>query len=90
MLNNIWKTQTVRKVAIGREMPTKRYTLRLYRDNPSDHEVIAKMEELFSGKRFRNRNELFRRGIELAYAEYRGGEYQEQPPAQTGSAIWMP
>ncbi len=62
----------------------QRYTLRLYRDNPSDLEVIEKMEELLSGKRFRNRNELFRRGIELAYAEYRGGEYQEQALGANG------
>lgn len=51
----------------------KRFTFRLYEDNPADMELDRKMEKLVEDGKFRNKNEVLREGIALVYeASYSG------------------
>ena len=45
----------------------KRFTFRLYEDNPEDRELLKKMDRLLADGRFRSKNEVLRKGIALAY-----------------------
>lgn len=45
----------------------RRFTFRLYEDNPEDRELLQKMCKLLADGRFRNKNEVLRKGIALAY-----------------------
>lgn len=45
----------------------RRFTFRLYEDNPEDRELIKKMDRLLANGRFRSKNEILRKGIALAY-----------------------
>ena len=45
----------------------RRFTFRLYEDNPEDRELLRKMCKLLADGRFRNKNEVLRKGIALAY-----------------------
>lgn len=45
----------------------KRFTFRLYEDNPEDRELLKKMGRLLADGRFRSKNEVLRKGIALAY-----------------------
>ncbi len=45
----------------------RRFTFRLYEDNPEDRELMRKMCKLLADGRFRNKNEVLRKGIALAY-----------------------
>lgn len=45
----------------------KRFTFRLYEDNPADMELDGMMEKLLADGKFRNKNEVLRKGIALAY-----------------------
>lgn len=45
----------------------RRFTFRLYEDNPEDRELFRKMCRLLEDGRFRSKNEVLRKGIALAY-----------------------
>ena len=45
----------------------RRFTFRLYEDNPVDMELLEKLNGLLADGRFRNKNEVLRKGIALAY-----------------------
>ncbi len=45
----------------------RRFTFRLYEDNPEDRELLRKMCRLLADGRFRSKNEVLRKGIALAY-----------------------
>ncbi len=45
----------------------RRFTFRLYGDNPEDRELLRKMGRLLEDGRFRSKNEVLRKGIALAY-----------------------
>lgn len=45
----------------------RRFTFRLYEDNPVDMELLGKLERLLEDGRFRSKNEVLRKGIALAY-----------------------
>lgn len=45
----------------------RRFTFRLYEDNPTDMELLGKLDRLLAEGRFRNKNEVLRKGIALVY-----------------------
>lgn len=45
----------------------RRFTFRLYEDNPVDMELLGKLDRLLADGRFRSKNEILRKGIALAY-----------------------
>lgn len=45
----------------------RRFTFRLYEDNPEDRELFRKMCRLLADGRFRSKNEVLRKGIALVY-----------------------
>lgn len=45
----------------------RRFTFRLYEDNPEDRELLRKMCRLLADGKFRSKNEVLRKGIALAY-----------------------
>lgn len=45
----------------------RRFTFRLYEDNPEDRELSRKMCRLLADGRFRSKNEVLRKGIALVY-----------------------
>lgn len=45
----------------------RRFTFRLYEDNPEDRELFRKMCRLLTDGRFRSKNEVLRKGIALVY-----------------------
>ncbi len=45
----------------------RRFTFRLYEDNPVDMELLGKLDRLLADGRFRSKNEVLRKGIALAY-----------------------
>lgn len=45
----------------------RRFTFRLYEDNPEDRELLRKMVRLLEDGSFRSKNEILRKGIALAY-----------------------
>lgn len=45
----------------------RRFTFRLYEDNPADKELLEKLDRLLADGRFRSKNEVLRKGIALAY-----------------------
>lgn len=45
----------------------RRFTFRLYENNPEDRELLRKICKLVADGRFRNKNEVLRKGIALAY-----------------------
>ena len=45
----------------------RRFTFRLYGDNPEDRELLAKLDRLLADGKFRSKNEVLRKGIALAY-----------------------
>lgn len=45
----------------------RRFTFRLYEDNPEDMELLEKLDKLLTAGRFRSKNEVLRKGIALVY-----------------------
>lgn len=45
----------------------RRFTFRLYGDNPADMELLGKLDKLLADGRFRSKNEVLRKGVALAY-----------------------
>ena len=45
----------------------RRFTFRLYEDNPENRELLRKMGRLLEDGSFRSKNEILRKGIALAY-----------------------
>lgn len=45
----------------------RRFTFRLYEDNPEDRELLRKMGTLLTDGKYRSKNEVLRRGIALVY-----------------------
>ena len=45
----------------------RRFTFRLYEDNPIDMELLRKLDRLLADGRFRSKNEVLRKGIALVY-----------------------
>lgn len=45
----------------------RRFTFRLYEDNPVDVELLGKLDRLLADGRFRSKNEVLRKGIALVY-----------------------
>ena len=45
----------------------RRFTFRLYGDNPEDRELLVKLDRLLADGKFRSKNEVLRKGIALAY-----------------------
>lgn len=45
----------------------RRFTFRLYEDNPEDRELLRKLGELLESGKFRSKNEVLRKGIALVY-----------------------
>lgn len=45
----------------------RRFTFRLYEDNPVDMELLEKLDRLLVDGRFRSKNEVLRKGIALVY-----------------------
>lgn len=45
----------------------RRFTFRLYEDNPEDRELLRKLDMLLEGGKFRSKNEVLRKGIALVY-----------------------
>lgn len=50
----------------------RRFTFRLYKDNPADMELLEKLDRLLADGMFRSKNEVLRKGIALAYEECYG------------------
>lgn len=50
----------------------RRFTFRLYGDNPEDRELLVKLDRLLADGKFRSKNEVLRRGISLAYEDCYG------------------
>ena len=51
----------------------RRFTFRLYGDNPEDRELLVKLDRLLADGKFRSKNEVLRKGIALAYEACYGG-----------------
>lgn len=49
------------------QLDERRFTFRLYEDNPADMELQGKLDRLLADGRFRSKNEVLRKGIALAY-----------------------
>ena len=45
----------------------RRFTFRLYEDNPEDRELLKKLDTLLESGKFRSKNEVLRNGIALVY-----------------------
>lgn len=45
----------------------RRFTFRLYEDNPEDRELLRKLGTLLADGRFRSKNEVLRKGIALVF-----------------------
>lgn len=45
----------------------RRFTFRLYEDNPEDRELLRKRGTLLTDGKYRSKNEVLRRGIALVY-----------------------
>lgn len=52
----------------------RRFTFRLYEDNPADMELLEKLDRLLADGRFRNKNEVLRKGVALAYEACYGAD----------------
>lgn len=50
----------------------RRFTFRLYEDNPADMELLEKLHRLLADGMFRSKNEVLRKGIALAYEDCYG------------------
>lgn len=59
----------------------RRFTFRLYEDNPADMELLGKMDRLLADGRFRSKNEVLRKGIALAYEDCYGASGANQASA---------
>jgi len=56
----------------------RRFTFRLYEDNPEDRELLRKMGMLLAEGKFRSKNEVLRKGIALAYEACYGASARSQ------------
>lgn len=56
----------------------RRFTFRLYEDNPEDMELLGKLDRLLADGRFRSKNEVLRKGIALAYEACYGVSEEHQ------------
>lgn len=59
----------------------RRFTFRLYGDNPEDRELLRKMDSLLADGKFRSKNEILRQGIALAYEACYGAPGKSQVSA---------